>query len=57
MGLEKIRQGVNRQWPHSKLEWQMRVSEELKVGFTLRPARNLFSFYVRLDFPHFKVQV
>jgi len=35
--LEKLRQSVNRQSPYGKLEWQMRVSEELGLESTLRP--------------------
>jgi len=35
--LEKLRQSVNRQSPYGKLEWQMRVSEELGLESTLSP--------------------
>jgi len=34
--LGKLRQSVNRQSPYGKLEWQMRVSEELGLESTLR---------------------
>jgi hypothetical protein len=49
MGLKKLRQRVNRQSPHGKLNWQMGVSEELGLESTLRLRGSLSPFYFRFN--------